>query len=126
MGYESDKPMTEDEANDVYLRTVDEMQYKELKQDKEIVCEFCGDHCYKGAEHNARVEANDRYNDPPKTSIMQTPTGTVKLHECFYCGDVFTYIDAVLAGTTAMYAETYCSAECEKQDLQNMEDQQVR
>jgi hypothetical protein len=33
---------------------------------KPIVCEFCGDHCYGGAEHNARVEDGARWNDPER------------------------------------------------------------
>jgi hypothetical protein len=28
-------------------------------------CEYCGPVCYKGACHNARVEAGDRYSDKP-------------------------------------------------------------
>lgn len=31
--------------------------------DFEAVCEYCGDHCYHGAEHNERVTNNDRYDD---------------------------------------------------------------
>ncbi len=28
-----------------------------------IECEYCGTHCYGGAEHIARVESGDRYSD---------------------------------------------------------------
>jgi len=28
-----------------------------------ICCEWCGPHCHNGAEHQARVEAGDRYSD---------------------------------------------------------------
>lgn len=34
-----------------------------------VVCEYCGDHCYGGAAHNQRVEAGDRFDDPPRQPV---------------------------------------------------------
>jgi hypothetical protein len=44
-----------------------------------IVCEFCGTHCYKGAEHNARVEDNARFHDPQTVQPPPAPTFACQL-----------------------------------------------
>ena len=48
-------------------------KYAQQPAPKPIVCEFCGDHCYGGAEHNARVEDNARWDDPQPVPASPAP-----------------------------------------------------
>lgn len=56
----------------------------------------------------------------PESGIKEESTRSFKQFECFHCTDAFTYNEAIEAGTTPMYAETYCSGKCEKADLEAM------
>lgn len=35
-------------------------------------CLYCGPHCYGGAEHNERVENDDRFDDTPQIKAART------------------------------------------------------